>query len=41
MSIFIESLKRLYAAQSLTLEKLQGLKDNGKVTQDEYDYIVG
>jgi hypothetical protein len=41
MSIFVESLKRLYTAQSLTLEKLQGLKDRDKVTQDEYDYIVG
>ena len=40
MTIFVESLKRLYKNDNSLLEKLKELLNNEKITQDEYDYIV-
>lgn len=40
MSKFCESLKRLYLAGSVTVEKLDQLKTDGKISEDEYSYIV-
>ena len=40
MSTFVESLKRLYIAGRITVEKLDGLLTDGKITQEEYDYIT-
>ena len=41
MSIFVESLKRLYAAGKITQAKLDELLAAGKISQDEYSYITG
>lgn len=40
MSIFVESLKRLYTSTKVSIVKLSELKTAGKLTQEEYDYIV-
>ena len=40
MTIFVESLKRLYKNDYSLLEKIKELLNNEKITQDEYDYIV-
>lgn len=42
MSTLIESLKRLYHAEppKVTLTKLDTMLTEGKITQEEYDYIV-
>lgn len=40
MSTFVESLRRLYVAGSVTLTKLNELLTAGKITQVEYDYIT-
>ena len=40
MSVFIESLKRLYRTEKITLVKLDSLKAEEKISQDEYDYIT-
>lgn len=40
MSTFVESLRRLYKAGKITKKKLDDLLDEGKITQDEYDYII-
>ena len=40
MSVFIESLKRLYKAGKVTVEKLDTLKTEEKISQEEYDYIA-
>ena len=41
MSTFVESLKRLYKQGRITLAKLEALKETGKITEAEFDYIVG
>lgn len=41
MSTFVESLKRLLKAKKITKKKLKAIFDNGKLTQEEYDYILG
>lgn len=41
MSPFIESLRRLYLAGKVAPEKVQALRDEGKITQEEYDYVTG
>jgi hypothetical protein len=41
MSMFTDSLKRLYDAGRISLEKLQTLLSDGKISQEEYDYITG
>lgn len=40
MNQFIESLCRLYKMGKINKEKLDELLFNGKITQQEYDYIV-
>jgi hypothetical protein len=40
MSPFILSLKRLYDANRLTMTKLDDLLTAGKVSQEEYEYII-
>ena len=41
MSTFVESLKRLYVAEKITLAKVESLLAAGKLEQAEYDYIIG
>lgn len=41
MSRFVESLKRLYKGGKITEEKVAELLAEGKITQEEYDYIMG
>lgn len=40
MSKFVESLKRNYSKKFITLEYLDYLLTEGKITQEEYDYIT-
>jgi hypothetical protein len=40
MSTLAESLKRLYSQGKITIEKLDTMKADGNVTQEEYDYIT-
>lgn len=40
MNQFVESLKRLFQGGKITLEKLQQLLLNKKITEQEYDYII-
>jgi len=40
MSTLVESLKRLYNAGSVTLVKLDNMLLDGKITQEEYNYIT-
>lgn len=41
MSIFVESLKRLYSEKHyITVDYINSLKEKNKITQEEYDYIV-
>ena len=41
MSKFVESLKRLYSEKHyITVDYINSLKENNKITQEEYDYIV-
>lgn len=40
MSIIIESLKRLYADSKINKEKIENLCENGKITEEEKNYIL-
>ena len=40
MSTLVESLKRLYAQGKVTKAKLETMLADGKITQEEFDYIV-
>jgi hypothetical protein len=40
MSVFIESLQRLYHMKKITKEKLDSLLATNKITKAEYEYIV-
>lgn len=40
MNQFIESLYRLYRMEKINKEKLDELLSNGKINQQEYDYII-
>ena len=40
MRTFVESLRRLYKANRITIEKLQAFLSEGKISQEEYDYII-
>jgi hypothetical protein len=40
MSTLVESLKRLYTAEKITLEKLNALLASTKIKQEEYEYIT-
>lgn len=41
MSTYVKSLKRLYDAGRLTDVRITELLENGKITEEEYQYIVG
>ena len=41
MNDFIESLKRLYLNNRIKIEKLDELLANKKISQSEYDFILG
>lgn len=40
MTIFVESLKRLFKNGKVGLFKLKELKENGKLSDEEFNYIV-
>ena len=40
MSEFVQSLKRLYASKRLTIEQLNALYSQKKITEDEFKFIV-
>lgn len=39
-SLIIESLKRLYSVQKISLDKIRELLDNKKITQSDFVYIT-
>ena len=39
-NLLIESLKRLYSQNKVTVSKLNDLKKKGTISSDDYDYIV-
>jgi len=39
-SKFVESIRRLYQAGKITIDKVKELLANGKITPEEYDYIT-
>lgn len=41
MRPFVESLKRLYRAGRITIEKLDTFLADGKINEEEYQYIIG
>ena len=41
MSVFAESLKRLYVAKKLTKKQIKAQLDNERITQEEYTEIIG
>lgn len=41
MSAFAQSLKRLYKAGRITLDKIKEFLHEGKITLKEYDWIIG
>lgn len=41
MRILVESFKRLYESGRVTKEELLNRVSNGKITQEEYEYITG
>jgi len=40
MSTLVESLKRLYSQNKVTLAKLDTMLSEGKITLEEYTYIT-
>ena len=40
-SILVESMKRLYQCGKITKENVSARVKSGKITADEYEYIVG
>ena len=40
-SILVESMKRLYQSYKITKENISARVKSGKITKDEYEYIVG
>lgn len=40
MRQFVESLRRLYKASRVSLDKIKEYVASGKITPSEYDYIV-
>ena len=39
MSPFVESLARLYRANKIDITKINSLLEEGKINQEEYNYI--
>lgn len=40
MTIFVESIRRLYLDGKVASEKIKQLYETKKITKEEYDYIV-
>lgn len=40
MSPLAESLKRLYPTSQVVRERVEGMLAEGKITQEEYNYII-
>ena len=40
-SILVESMKRLYKSGKITKKNVSARVKSGKITEDEYGYIVG
>lgn len=40
MSRFVNSLKRLYKNNRITSDRISELLSDGRITQEEYEYIV-
>ena len=40
MRILVESLKRLYESKKIDKDKLQEMKNDGKISEDEFDFII-
>ena len=40
MSTLVESLKRLYGEGKVSVDKLDSMLTSGKITQEEYNYII-
>lgn len=41
MRALVESLRRLYKSGKITAEKVAELLTEGKITEEEYEYIIG
>lgn len=41
MSIFVESLRRLYKSGKVNFEKISELLSRGKISEEEFNYITG
>lgn len=41
MTIFVDSLKRLYKSEKITLSQVKELLNNKKIVEEEYLYIIG
>ena len=41
VSILVESMKRLYQSGKITKANVKVRVESGKITEDEYEYIVG
>lgn len=41
MRTLVESLKRLYSQEKVTIEKLNLMVTEGKITQEEFEFIIG
>jgi hypothetical protein len=41
MSTLVESLKRLYPTSQVVRDRAEGMYTEGKLTQEEYEYIRG
>ena len=41
MRALVESLRRLYKSGRINREKVDELFKNGKITEEEYNYILG
>ena len=41
MRALVESLRRLYKSSRINKEKVDELFKNGKITEEEYNYILG
>lgn len=40
MTVFVKSLKRLYTSGKVTEEKLEAMLESGKISNEEYAFIV-
>ena len=41
MNLFVESLKRIYEQDKVSIEKLKQLVSDKKITESELNYILG